>query len=234
MNDIGMTDRMSSQPRDECRSFSTAALYNLRIEPISATIAKDLVKRNHYLHSFPGGTMLCLGVFAEGRLMGSLTLGAGPFQAHSLVKGAERQDCVTLTRLWLSDTLPFNSESKVLGMLSRALRQNTGLKFIFAYADPAAGHVGIIYQAAGWLYTGLSSAIPLYDIGDGIARHSRSVGHLFGSHSVGYFARHGIKVNLIPQAGKHRYVKFLCPGWNSRLLVPVLPFPRKEAECGNK
>jgi hypothetical protein len=148
--------------------------------------AKELLERHHYLHSLPGGTKLCFGVFSGQRLLGALTLGAGPTLAYSLVEGAQPEDCLTLTRLWLADELPPNSESRVIGIILRALKKNTTLKFLVSYADPAQGHMGTIYQATGWLYTGLSSAMPLYDMGDGIARHSRSVSHAFGSHYTKY------------------------------------------------
>ena len=64
------------------------------------------------------------------------------------------------------------------------------------------------------------------DIGDGIARHSRSLAHEYGSHSLGYFAAQGVVVKLVPQAAKHRYIYFLDPAWRSRLKVSVLPYPR--------
>jgi hypothetical protein len=135
---------------------------------------------------------------------------------------------LTLTRLWLSDQLPANNESRVLGIVLRSLRQHTAIKFLVTYADPAQGHIGIIYQATGWLYTGLSEAMPLYDVGDGKLRHSRSLSHAYGTHSVQHFARHGIAVKLAPQSAKHRYVYFLDPSWQNRLRAPLLPYPKKE------
>ena len=69
-------------------------------------VAKELLVLWHYLHSFPGGTQMAFGVFWVLRLVGALTLGAGPAQAHRLVEGAGPQDCLVLTRLWLSDDLP--------------------------------------------------------------------------------------------------------------------------------
>ena len=87
-----------------------------------------------------------------------IVLGVGPFNAHKLVEGAEPEDCLTLTRYWLSDDLPKNSESRVLGIVLRSLRRHTHLKFIVTYADPAHGHLGVIYKATNFVYTGLSSA----------------------------------------------------------------------------
>ena len=197
------------------------------ILPIPMLVAKKLLERHHYLHTLPGGTMLRFGVFVGPRLLGVLTFGAGPALAYSLVEGARLENCLTLTRLWLSDELPANSESRALGYVIRALRKHTCLKFLVAYSDPAAGHRGVIYQAANWLYTGLSAPTPLYDLGDNIPRHSRSVAHAFGTHSLEYFARQGMQVKLVSQLPKYRYLYFLDPRWRQSLKVPVLPYPKK-------
>jgi len=204
----------------------TQALQHLRVQPVPVVIARQLIKSEHYLHSLPGGTCLAFGVFVASKLLGALTLGVGPTNAYSLVNDAIPDDCLTLSRLWLSDELPRNSESRVLGIVLRNLKRYTRVKFLVTYADPAHGHLGIIYQATGWLYTGLSEAMPLYDVGDGKLRHSRSLSHAFGTHSIQHFARHGIAVKLAPQSAKHRYVYFLDPSWQHQLLVPVLPYPK--------
>ena len=208
-------------------SNPSPTLQRLLVSPIPSRVAKQLLIPNHYLHSMPGGTQLCLGVFVGGRLAGVLTLGVGPKNAYALVDGAEPDDCQTLTRLWLSDELLPNSESRVLGVVLRSLRRETSVKFLVTYADPAAGHSGIIYQASNWVYTGRSQAMPLLDIGDGVPRHSRSLAHAFGTHSRKYFEAHGITVRRIPQAAKHRYLYFLDRSWRDRLRVPVLPYPKK-------
>jgi hypothetical protein len=205
----------------------TPALQQLHVKPVPASVARQLIQRGHYLHSLPGGTCLAFGVFIGSSLLGAITFGVGPTNAYSLVKDAKPDDCLTLTRLWLSDQLPRNSESRVLGIVLRNLKHHTRVKFLVSYADPAQGHLGIIYQAAGWLYTGLSQAMPLYDVGDGKLRHSRSLSHAYGTHSVQHFTRHGIAVKLAPQSAKHRYVYFLDRNWRYRLRAPQLPYPKK-------
>ena len=211
----------------------TLALHSLRVQPVPMLVARRLLERVHYLHSLPGGTCLAFGAFLGPCLLGALTLGVGPKMAHCLVDGASPDDCLTLTRLWLSDELPQNCESRFLGIALRALKRSTTIKFLLTYADPSQGHLGTIYQATNWLYTGLSEAMPLYDIGDGKARHSRSLSHAFGTHSVRHFAAHGVTVKVIPQAAKHRYIYFLDRTWEERLAVPVLPYPKKEALHGD-
>ncbi len=211
-------------------SNPTSPLHRIQVSPIPAQVAKTILEKHHYLHSWPGGTTLAFGVFLGQELLGALTLGAGSAQAYRLVDRARPDDCMTLTRLWLSDRLPGNSESRVIGIVIRNLKKHTPLKFLISYADPAHGHLGIIYQATGCNYTGLSSATPLYDLGDGKARHCRSLAHAYGTHSLKHFGDHGVVVKLVPQTAKHRYIYFLDPSWRPRLTTPTLPYPKKGLE----
>ena len=204
------------------------ALHSIRITPIVFDVAKRVLVEHHYLHSMPGGTQISIGTLVEDRLLGVLTLGVGPTNAHRLVENTAPTDCVTLTRLWLSDELPKNSESRVLGIALRSLRAATTLKFVLTYADPNAEHVGTIYQATNWVYIGESQAMPLLDLGDGVGRHTRSVAHDFGTHSLKHFRKHGMTVKKIPQAAKHRYIYFMDRSWRDRLKPEQLPYPKKE------
>ncbi len=211
-------------------SIPSPALQSIRVQPIPFVAAKQIVVKHHYLHSLPGGTKLAFGVFVEGRLLGAITFGVGPYNAFSLVEGTCPNDCLTLTRLWLSEILPPNSESRVISVCLRYLKKYTTLKFIMTYAGPARGHVGTIYQATGWLYIGLSEATPKFDIGDGIARHSRSLAHAFGSHSLKYLSERGLNVKVLPQIPKHRYIYFLDQDYRNRLKPTTLPYPKKETD----
>jgi hypothetical protein len=193
-------------------------------------VAKKLIVPHHYSHSLPGGTKMTFGTMINGKLLGAMVFGVGPFYGYKLVDGAISDDAITLTRLWLSDELPRNSESKVLGIVLRLLKKETSLKFILAYSDPMAGHLGTIYMATNWLYIGLSSATGLYDVGDGTLHHSRSLAHQLGSHSIRYLTSQGINARIVPQQAKRRYIYFLDESWRSRLSLPVLPYPKKECE----
>ena len=205
-----------------------ATLQQLRVGALPLHIAKKVLQTHHYLHSFPGGTSLAFGAFLGERLVGAVTLGAGPANAFRLVEGAGRGDCLALTRFWLADELPANGASRILGIITRTLRKHTKLKFLISYADPSQCHVGTIYQATGWLYTGLSQPTSLYDIGNGKVSHSRSFSQVYGTRSMRHFSQEGLKILQIPAAPKHRYVLFLDRGWTDRLRVPVLSYPKKK------
>jgi len=145
-----------------------------------------------------------------------------------MVEDTSIDECLTLTRLWLSEELPANSESRVIAVSIHYLKKFTRVKFLVTYADSTQGHIGTIYQATGWLYTGLSEAMPKFDVGDGISRHSRSFSHAFGSHSMKYFAYCGLNVRALPQIPKHRYIYLLRPELRPKLSTPILPYPKKD------
>lgn len=208
-------------------SSPSAALQSIHVQPIPFVAARQVVEKHHYLHSMPGATKLAFGIMLNGKLLGAITFGSGPANAHRLVNGVDQSEYLALTRLWLSDDLPSNSESRIIGISLRAIKKNTFVKFLVSYADPTQGHLGTIYQATGWLYTGLSEAMPVFDLGDGRRQHSRTFSHAFGSHSVKYLKSYGIDIKVVPQPGKHRYIYFLDQSYRDKLTVPIFPYPKK-------
>jgi hypothetical protein len=208
---------------------------DLELRVISPAVAAAIIVADHYLHAMCAGVRLCFGVFAAGRLLGAVALNAGPVGGPRLVDGAATRDCLSLARLWLADDLPRNSESRILAMVVRTLRRHTAVRFLVSYADPAVAprgvpHVGYVYQAAGWLYTGLSEPQPLFDLGDGRPMHTRSIASVWGTHSKPFFEQHGLRVREVPTVGKHRYLTFVDPTWRGRLRAPVLPYPKTGGE----
>lgn len=226
----GVTGSTVSDQEAGAGSSPSAALHfspkELMIRPVPIAVARKLFERHHYLHSLPGGTHFTFGAFYEERLSGAISFGCGSFNAHRLFEGATRDDVVTLTRLWLSDALGKNAESRVISVSLRALKRHTTLKAVVSYADPVQEHRGTIYQATNWLYLGQTDPTNLLDFGDGRLRHSRTVGSLLGTHSLSHLRDRGVKVNAVPQPGKHRYVYLLDPCWASRLRLDPHPYPK--------
>ena len=234
---VGASSSTSRYRRDDGGASPTTPLQprDLELRVVPHAVAAALVVRHHYLHAMAAGARLSFGVFASERMAGAVVLNAGPLGAPRLVDGASTRDALNLARLWLSPEAPHNSESRVLGLLVRALRRHTAVRFLVSYADPAAApggvsHVGYVYQAAGWLYTGLSEPQPLFDLGDGRPMHTRSVASVWGTHSKPFFEQHGLCVREVPTVGKHRYLCFVDPSWRGRLRVPVLPYPKTGGE----
>jgi hypothetical protein len=81
----------------------------------------------------------------------------GVSASSTLLKGVcgpdEAKNVFELTRLWIEDGTPRNTESFFIGQaIKSAARQ-----IIVSFADGGSNHVGYVYQATNWLYTGLST-----------------------------------------------------------------------------
>ncbi|MHB1006527.1 MAG: Mom family adenine methylcarbamoylation protein [Chloroflexota bacterium] len=199
----------------------------MTLKPIPYQVARALLERGHYLHSISAGTVLLLGVFIGERLLGVAQFTCGSRQAHCIVEGAQARDCITLARLWLSDELPTNSESRVLAVSLRLLRKGTPVKFVVTYADPEAGHLGRIYQASNWLYLGQSWGDDPIDLGDGRLRPARTLSNRYGSSALPFLRQLHPQAQRVPVPGKHKYVFFVDPSWRARLRLPILPYPKE-------
>ncbi len=198
----------------------------LVVRPVPPAIVRPLVEAHHYLHAMPAAPRRCYGIYLDDRLLGGVVFTSGARQAHRLLAGARPQDVATLARLWLSDALPPNSESRVLGIVLRELRRTTPWKLVLSYADPAAGHVGTVYQATGWLYLGETGGETYVRLADGRLHHPRSVFTEFGSNRIGHLRATGVAARREAVGGKHRYTYVLDPAWRWRLRGAGRPYPR--------
>lgn len=196
---------------------SGSIVRSIHVQPVSRSVVQPLVVNHHYLHSMPAGARVCFGIYLHNDLHGAVVFTAGARQGHKLLAAAKPQDVVTLARLWLSDELPRNSESRVLGVVLRTLRQTTDWKLILSYADPTAGHTGIIYRASGWLYLGQTESNSYVDLGDNTLHHPRSIYSRYGSNNIRHLRATGVPARRVAQPGKHRYAYVLDPAWRWRV-----------------
>lgn len=122
----------------------------MRVEAIPKRTAADMVVEHHYLHRAPP-ISYAFGLFDAGQLVGVVTFGVPA--SRSVQKGACPTDpnlVIELNRLWVSDEAPKNTES---WFVSRAMKLLPP-RIVVSYADTAAGHVGYIYRALNFFYSG--------------------------------------------------------------------------------
>jgi hypothetical protein len=203
-----------------------STLKALIVRPVAAAVIRPLIVDHHYLHSMPAATWRCFGVYAGTELAGAVVFTPGSRHGYRVLAGARPQEVATLARLWLRDDLPKNAESRVIGIVLRELRRHGAWKLVLSYADPAAGHVGTIYQASGWIYLGQGAPGSYVDIGDGTPRHPRTVYGVLGANGVGHLRRTGIPARRCLTAGKYRYAYVIDPAWFWRLRASPQPYPR--------
>jgi len=133
------------------------------IKKISPSLANDMVEKNHYLHrkaqaSYAFGLYEKdgdnQGLFPTDKLVGCIIYGlpASPNVCRGICGQDYFSDVIELTRLWISDDVGKNGESYLIGNTIKMIDE----KIIISYSEPDFGHVGTVYQATNWIYTGLT------------------------------------------------------------------------------
>ena len=173
------------------------------------------------------------GAYADGELVGVVTYGvpaASPLRSG--ICGDEWADSVLeLNRLCCEPWQ--NLASQLVG---QSLRMVPRPAVVVSFADSAQGHIGYIYQATNWLYTGLSAKRTDWKV--------RGLEHLHGatvadksrgaeSRAEWMRAKYGDDFYLEPRPRKHRYVYFVGSKSQRRsmraaLRYPVEPYPKGE------
>ncbi len=204
---------------------SRSILKRIRVERATPFVVRPLMVEHHYLRSMPAAPRRCYSIFLDGALLGGVVFTSGARNGHRLLTAARPDDVATLARLWLSDDLPPNSESRVLGIVLRDLRRTTSWKLLLSYADPAAGHVGTIYQATGWIYLGETTGETYVRLADGRLHHPRSVYSRYGSNRISHLQATGIPARREWVGGKFRYAYVLDPAWRWRVRLIQPPGP---------
>lgn len=196
------------------------------IQPISNALAMSVVIREHYLHR-RAPCSFAFGLFLREELKGVICYGT-PSSA-TLRKGLAGPENISnvieLTRLWVSDDVPKNGESFLIGNTVRKVDK----EFVVSFAEIQQGHLGIVYQATNWIYTGLSAKRTNWHV-DGDTRHSQSLADEYRTVAE-LRERFGDRFTLVPRPRKHRYVFFNANRRRRKemlkeLRYPILPYPK--------
>lgn len=196
------------------------------IRPISYSNAMEMIVKYHYLHR-KCPCSFSFGLFDGSEMVGCIIYGT-PSSAplRSGICGPDEKDnVIELTRLWIKDGTPKNTESYLIGNTMRKVDK----EILVSYAEIAAGHVGTVYQATNWIYTGLSAKRTNWTI-DGVDKHCQTLADKFTAKEIR--AKYGDDFHLVERGRKHRYVFFNCGPRRKKYLLSKLrykiePYPKK-------
>lgn len=166
------------------------------MEPIARTEADWMIKR-HYIGRWPGVCVCSLALKRDKQVLGVIVFALPPRETMNRYGGETWE----LARLWIDDSVPTNAETFLISRAVRFIRQNhPNVKALVSYADPSAGHRGIIYKAANWMADGRTDQerkTPRSDYADAATgkRYSRR-GHVPA----------GVEIKRIPRVSKYRFV----------------------------
>lgn len=176
------------------------------VREIDAKIAMKLVMDNHYSQR-KVGSRYSFGLFADSIVGCCVFSIPASFTLCNGVCGKEyRNNVLELSRLVVT-TKEKNAASELIGKALRLLAA-CGDWVIVSYADcnDHVGHVGYVYQATNWIYTGHATAEPKW-----LHPSTRSVISYTRRHIDKKAAAIGLDWKELiqeKQTGKHRYCTF--------------------------
>lgn len=195
----------------------------MKVLPINTFETEPWIMRKHYAKRMPSISH-AFGLYDQGKLVGICTYGmpASPFLCVGVCGKENKDKVIELNRLCI-ETDQKNAASTLVG---RSLQMLPSPKIVVSYADTAHSHVGYVYQATNFLFTGTTKERT--DMAGEDGAHSR---HNKGDRS-----------NRIDRSAKHRYIFFVGSkseknSLRKQLLYPVFPYPKgdtKKYDSGNK
>lgn len=127
----------------------------LRFKEIRHDTALSAYKLWHYLGGTNFISKMNFGAYSNGLLCGAISY--GPPNATDLKGYWDRNTQMNwweIKRLAMSPICPKNSESRMIGVSLRLLKQKMIVRGVVTYADTAQKHEGTIYKATGFLCLG--------------------------------------------------------------------------------
>lgn len=198
------------------------------IQRIDYKTAMYYIVEYHYLHR-KCPCSFAYGLFdAANDIKGVIVYGTPSSAAlrRGICGDEEKDNVIELTRLWVHDSVPHNGESFLIGNTIPLVNKN----IIVSYAEIDEGHIGYVYQATNWLYTGLSAKRTNWKIQGMDELHNQTLTDKYSSKEL----RELYKENfvLIERPRKHRYIYFNADKRKKRELIkklkyPILPYPKK-------
>lgn len=181
------------------------------VKSIKPKQTHDWLLHKHYAGRIPSISW-AFGLFDDA-LQGVCTFGkpASPFLCKGICGEQYSDKVYELNRLVINDHCPTNTGSY---FVSQCLKKLPDDLILVSYADTDMGHIGKVYQATNWIYTGKTKERT--DIGTGD-----------GSHCRHYDKDIDYSKNRVKRSAKHRYVYFT--GKEYSLNYSVKEYPKGES-----
>lgn len=173
--------------------------------------------------------MVHVGVWENKKFIGVVLFSRGATPNLLNKYGLKQTEGCELTRIALASHSV--EVTRIVKIALKFLKQhNPGLRLVVSFADPEEGHIGAIYQAGNWIYTGQNNASTEYIGPDGKKWHGRMV------KKQGFTTVYGTKRKVltpsqctpIKRQGKHRYLMPLDDEIRKQIELLRKPYPKNE------
>ena len=203
----------------------------LKVLPINTFETEPWLLEKHYAKRMPS-ISYAFGAYLDDQLVGVVTYGTSA--SSTLRQGVcgkkWEENVIELNRL-VVDNDRNNIASELVGKSMQMLPKPC---IVVSYADTEQGHVGYVYQATNFIYTGLSSKFKDPRVKGLEHLHHTTFAH--GMTNAEVIEKYGEEnVYFIERARKHRYVFFAGSKTHKQqlrreLTYPVLPYPKGESK----
>lgn len=215
---------------DKSKYKSNIDLSKIEVREIHAKLANKIVCENHYSKTVAQGVQFHIGIFYENTLKGVAQFGYGikPHKTCKWVSGTLPNEYLELNRLWISDEIGVNSESKSISLCLKYIKtKKPELKWIISFADGMMGKVGTIYQATNFIYTGFRKDGGIWMTKTGERLHSVSLWHKH--RTIKRNVLEGIYGTPLYKVfgGQYRYFYFYDKKLIKNLIVDIKPYPKQ-------
>lgn len=189
--------------------------------------ANSVIVKNHYSAKFYSASYIHLGVFQGEEMQGVLQFGfaMNPASYSSICEGTEKYEYLELNRMWLSDDMPRNSESRAISCAIKYIRQaHPKIKWIQSFADERCRLGGVVYQASNFKYYGEhTSTFWEYD---GVFYHNSLMTRDRSLSKSAAFIQDHKSDAIAHEFRQFRYIYFLKARFANLCLLDRLPFPK--------
>ncbi len=184
----------------------------------------------HYAKRIPQ-IMHAFGLYVDGVLKGVVTYGIPASPALCMgICGKEYSDKVLeLNRLCLME----NNKNESSFLVSNSIKLLPKPTIVVSYADTSQGHVGYVYQATNFLYTGLSANRVDWTIKGMEHKHSKTISDGMTLESIK--EKYGDDFYYTERSRKHRYILFHGSKTDKKIMRKLLkyniePYPKGDSQ----
>lgn len=125
-----------------------------RVVPISHDLCSRLIRGTHYTKSTAKVSVYRHGMVENGALLRGGCLWMPPTKVAAESVCEDHRKVICLSRLAISEVVPRNGASFLLGRSIRLIREDARYSHLLTYADTWRKHTGSIYLATGWKLIG--------------------------------------------------------------------------------
>lgn len=198
--------------------------------PIKNEETYSWLLEKHYAKRIPQ-IMFAFGLYEETHLVGVITYGipASPSLCMGICGKEYSNKVLELNRICLMD----NDKNQASFLVSNSIKLLPKPTIVVSYADSAQGHVGYVYQATNFLYTGLSANRVDWTVKGLEHKHSKTLSDGMTLESIK--EKYGDDFYYTQRSRKHRYIIFHGTKndkkiLKSKLMYKTEPYPKGDSK----